>query len=176
MSWGQCVSYFRVPSQSSISVKKTTIVKMTRQKYNSLLIEAKINDWLKKNPRPIEYNPLQPDLFEAEFMLPWIVKHTEAREKIINFVNQIGNKVKVYARYKGDVGYPRKIMEFKSDHQKLMILDGAYANHLWSKSIQKGQRTANILAKINPDFIALKVVDGKQECILVPSLRLKEVA
>lgn len=174
--YGQAVQYYRVPSEAKRFSVKTCCQRMTHEQYIERLIQAKLDDWVEKHPRPIPYNPKEKDMFESFFMLPWIDEHTKARENIVNFVNNIGTKVHVFARYKGDKGYPRKIMEFHSDHQKLMILDGKYANHLGSKTVRKVQRVADRIGRFDSRLIALKIVDGNQECILIPNPRFKAVA
>lgn len=167
--WGQASAWVRVKSEAGKFHDRYIIPKMTRTRYNELLVEAKLKDWEKKHPRPIPRDDAQRDLFEAQFMVPWIDAHTKAREKIIEFVNNIGNRAKVYARYEGDDGYPTKVMELKSDGSKFTIMDGKYTNHLDSANIRRVQRAANLMHKDNPRLIALKIVDKGQECILVPA-------
>ena len=166
---GKQTAYFRVKSEAGQFHDRYIIPKMTRTRYNELLVEAKLKDWEKKHPRPIPKDDAQKDLFEAQFMVPWVDEHTKAREKIIEFVNNIGNRAKVYARYEGDVGYPTKVMELKSDGSKFMIIDGKYTNHLDSVNIRRVQRAANLMHEDNPKLVALKIVDKNQECILVPA-------
>lgn len=167
-SYGQAVQYYRVLSQAAKSYNKTIIKKTTHQQYISRLIDAKLQDWIKKNPCPIDMNSPQKDLFEAEYLPEWTERREKALKNITQIVTNMSNKVVVFARYKKDVGYPHKVMEFKSDGQKLMILDGAYANHLWSNSIKRAQKRANSLGRCNPDFVSLMVIDGCQKCILIP--------
>lgn len=174
MPYGQCVSYFRVASEAAIF--NSCRHNLSHEQYQEKLVEAKLKDWEKKHPRPIPYSDTEKDLFEPLFMNKWHEERNRAKKEIINFVHKIGSKVLVYARYVGDVGYPRRIMEFHSDHQKLMILDGKYANHLGSKTIQRVQQLANKLGHDDPRLIALRVVDGSQECILIPARCYKEVA
>lgn len=165
--WGMETAYFRVKSPADIYNKKTTIPKMTRDRYNELLIEAKLKDWEKKHPRPIKKDDAQKDLFEAQFMVPWVDEHTKAREKIVDFVNNIGNRAKIFARYEGDDGYPTKIMELRSDGKKLISDSGNFPNSD-SVTVRKVQRAANIISMKNPKLIALKIVDKNQELIVIP--------
>lgn len=175
-SYGQAVQYYPVPSEAKKFHDKNIVHHMTHKEYLDRLIQAKLDDWVKKNPRPIKKDSDVQDMFESQFMVPWVQRHTEAREKIMQFVHNIGTKVQVFARYNGDTGYPRRVTEFRSDHQKLMIMDGKYANHLGSKTIQKVQRIADRLGRFDSSLIALKVVDGSQECILIPNPRFKAAA
>lgn len=165
--YGEAVQYYRIKSQAAKAYEKTVNKKLTHEEYKKRLIQAKLNDWIRKNPCPIDTTSQQKDLFESEYLPKW----NEAKEKMLknicDIVENIGNKVFVYARYKGDDTYYRKIMEFKSDGRKLMILDGSYANHMWSKSIKRAQKRANLLGK-DDNFVSLMVVDGNQKCILVP--------
>lgn len=169
-SWGEFVNYFRVMSQAGIFNKKYMNVKMTKERYETLLIQAKLIDWEKKHPRPVQRptkeNP-QLDLFETEFMVPWVIEHTDAREQIEKFVKNIGNRALVYARYEGDIGYPSQIMKLRSDGHNFMSNNGNYANSV-SINIRKVQRAANSLYENNPKLIALKIVDSGKECIIVP--------
>lgn len=170
-NWGEYSHWIRVKSESGVFHDRTIITNMTHDKYKELLIDAKLKDWEKKHQRPIPRDDKQKDLFEAQFMIPWIDEHTKAREKIVEFVNNIGNRVKVFARYKNDVeGYMHKVAELKSDGSKFMILDGKYANYD-SQVINKVQNLANKIYKTNKKLIALKVVDKTQECILIPNKR-----
>lgn len=166
MPYGQCVNYFRVKSEAAIF--NNCHHRLSHEQYLKRLIEAKLKDWEKKHPRPIPYSDTEKDLFEPLFMNKWHEEKDCAEQKIIEFVHKIGSKVLIYARYVDDIGYPHKIAEFRSDHSKLSILDGAYTNHLFSKTVQKAQKIANALAKQEPNFIALRVVDGNQNCILIP--------
>lgn len=165
--WGMMTAYFRVKSPADIYNQKTIIPKMTRDRYNELLIEAKLKDWEKKHPRPIKKDDAQKDLFEAQFMLPWVDEHTKAREKIVDFVNNIGNRAKIFARYEGDDGYPTKIMELRSDGKKLISDSGNFPNND-SVTVRKVQRAANIISMKNPKLIALKIIDKNQELIVIP--------
>lgn len=170
---GKQVAYFRVKSEMGKFYDRTIIPKMTRTKYNDLLIEAKLKDWEKKHPRPIPKDDAQKDLFEAQFMVPWVAEHTKARERIVEFVNNIGNRAQVYARYIGDTGYPHKIMNVRSDGKPFMIIDGKYNNYE-SSVINRVQRAANSLHENNPRLIALKVIEGSKECIVVPHIPLEK--
>lgn len=169
-AWGMQTDYFRVPSPASIYHERTIGKKMTHEEYKERLIEAKLADWVKKNPRPVPKNDAQKDLFEAQFMVPWVQAHTEAREKIVKFVENIGNRVKVFARYERDTGpnmYPTKIMELRSDGKPLIEKSGYY-NNQDSSVVRKVQRAANALSKQDPSLIALKIVDMDHELIVVP--------
>lgn len=163
MSWGAYTNYFRVLSEAGIYNKAKS--RMTKQLYQDLLIEAKAKDWVAKHPRPVPYDSLQKDLFEAEFMLPWIDEYTKQREKIAEFVKNIGSKVYLYARYQGDVGYPHLITTFKSDHSDLMINGGYYTNPK-SKTVRKAKLVIDCSAKVRKDLIAVMIVDGDQRCII----------
>lgn len=169
-SWGKATKHFRVLSELGNFHNRVTHRKMTHEQYNELLIEAKLKDWEYKHPRPIPKDDKQKDLFEAQFMVPWVDEHTKAREKIIEFVNNIGNRAKVFARYQDDIGYPTKIMELKSDGSKFMIIDGKYTNYLGSVNIRKVQRAADSIKENNPKLIALKIVDREQQCIITPKV------
>ena len=171
--YGTSIKYVRVLSEAGKFHNKTIIPKMTRTKYNELLVEAKLKNWEKKHPRPIPKDSAQKDLFEAQFMVPWVDEHTKAREKIVDFVSNIGNRVTVFARYSGDVGYPHKLMSLKSDGSKFLIMEGKYTNYE-STVINKVQRAANLLSKSNQRLIALKVVDKSQECIITPYVPVEE--
>jgi hypothetical protein len=166
MPYGQCVDYFRVRSEAARFNQRTG--KLTRSQFLDRLIQAKVDDWERKNPKPIKQDSTQKDLFENEFMNEWYEKRLRAYENAKTFVCGIGTKVTIFARYVGDTGYPHKIAEFRSDHQPLLMIDGAYANRLTSKTIKKAQIIANSIDKKRNDFIAIKVVDGDQACILLP--------
>lgn len=172
-NWGEISNWIRIKSESGVFHDKHIIPKMTHDKYNELLIEAKLKDWEKKHPRPIPKDDAQKDLFEAQFMVPWVDEHTKARERIVEFVNNIGNRAQVYARYIGDTGYPHKIMNVRSDGKPFMIIDGKYNNYE-SSVINRVQRAANSLHENNPRLIALKVIEGSKECIVVPHIPLEK--
>lgn len=166
--YGQAIQYYRVLSQAAKAYNKTVIKKLTREQYKERLIQAKLNDWIRKNPCPIDIKSQQKDLFEEEYLTKWNEAKEKMLENITHIVNNLHNRVCVYARYKGDDTYSKRIMEFKSDGRNLMILNGAYANHMWSNSIKRAQKRANMLGRTNPNFVSLMVVDGKQKCILIP--------
>jgi len=170
-SWGEHTDYFRVLSEAGKFHNLHTISKTTHEQYKERLIEAKLKDWEKKHPRPIPKDDKQKDLFEAQFMVPWVDEHTKAREEIIKFVDNIGNRAKVYARYEHDVGtnnlYPTKIMELRSDGKKLISDTGNHAN-FDSTVVRKVQRAANAIKAKDSKLIALKIVDKNQELIVIP--------
>lgn len=172
-NWGMMSSWIRVKSELGVFHSKSIVPKMTRAKYNDLLIEAKLKDWEKKHPRPIPKDDAQKDLFEAQFMVPWIDEHTKAREKIKQFVENIGNRVIIFARYVGDVGYPRKVTEIKSDNKPFLIMDGKYNNYD-SKVVNTAQKLANDMKKTNQKLIALKIVEGNKQCIVIPYVPIEE--
>lgn len=165
-NWGMVTDYFRIIPPAKIYYDRTILKKMTHEEYKQRLIDAKLSDWVKKHPRPIPKDDAQKDLFEAQFMVPWVAEHTQARENIVKFVDNIGNRATVYARYEGDDGYPTKVMELKSDGKKLISDNGNFAN-MESTVVRKVQRAANSLHKKNPKLIALKIVDN-QELIVIP--------
>lgn len=167
MSWGQLVDYFRVKSEAAKFHDKTINKKLTRKMFLSLLIESKLKDWDKKHPRPIPFDPLQRDLFEAEFMLPWINKRTEARERIIEKVLKMNNQANVYARYNGDSGYPHKLFSIRLRDYQLQLKDGSY-NKEPNPIINKVQCSANRLKRLNPSLIALKIIDRNSSRIIIP--------
>lgn len=165
MPYGQCVNYFRVRSEVARFNQRTG--KLTRSQFLDRLIQAKVDDWERKNPRPVKHDPLQKDLFEEEFMDDWYIKRLQVREKARTFVMNMGTKVTVFARYVGDTGYPRKVAEFRSDHKVYAIENGHYTNPE-SMDLKKAQRIANRLCLRDSNFIAVRVTDGKQSCILCP--------
>lgn len=173
--YGTAVNYYRVLSQAAKAYNKTITKRLTHEQYKQRLIQAKLNDWVRKNPCPIDTTSQQKDLFEEHYLSKWNEAKEKMLENITNAVENMGNRVSVYARYKNDMGYSKKIMEFKSDGRNLMILDGAYANHMWSNSIKRAQKRANLLGK-DDNFVSVMVVDGKQKCILIPHRGLKFAA
>lgn len=174
MNWGAIVDYFRVPSQAAKAYDKTIIKKTTREQYKQRLIKAKLDDWIKNNPCPVDTKSIQKDLFEDEYLPKWEEAKEKALENISNIVENIGKKVVVYAHYKKDTGYNQEVMKLKSDGKKLMTLNGAYVNYA-SKSIRRAQKCANLLAK-DCNFVSLMVVDGNQKCILIPHKPLNKAA
>lgn len=167
--FGKATKYYRIPSEAKIFTDKTTIPKMTHEKYKELLVDAKLKDWEKKHPRPIPKDDAQRDLFEAQFMVPWVDEHTKERERLIEFVNNIGNRAKVFARYDGDKDYSTRVMSLKSDGCTFMKKEGKFTNYD-SPNIRKVQRAADSIKENNPKLIALKIVDREQECIIVPKI------
>lgn len=166
LSWGTCVSYFRVPSEAKRFHDKT-LHKLSHMDYLSKLAEAKLKDWDKKNPRPVPYDPQQRDLFEAEFNLPWISARTTMREKIIEKVLKSQNRATVYARYEDDVGYPHRLFTISLKGYELQLKDGSF-NNAKNNTILRVQRAANRLKEQNPSLVALKIINGNSSRIIIP--------
>ena len=172
--YGTAVKYYRVRSQAAKFYDKTIIRKMTHENYVELLINAKLQDWIKKHPCPIDVHSIQKDLFEDEYMAEWNENKQKALENITKNVRNVGNKIIVYARYKGDIGYPHKIKELKPDNKQFIVENGMFINRK-SKSIITAQKCANKMTE-DPNFISLMLVYKQDKCIIVPQSLIKLAA
>lgn len=68
-SWGTEIKKWKVPSESATLNNKFTVTKATEQ----LLLEHKMNRWVKRHPQPCKDN----DLFKEEFLTKWKQKRNE---------------------------------------------------------------------------------------------------
>lgn len=137
MSYGMCTDYFRVPSETEILNKKNTPKKLNRTEFMEALVQAKLKDWEKKNPRPIKTDTDTKDLFEDQFIPQWEKAREEALEHIRDVVVSMYHKLKVvgnkvdYAkgRMKPEVVAKIKDEEMKGHHvtyPKLKTTDKLY--------------------------------------------------
>lgn len=169
-SYGAATMCFRIKSESQKLYERTLIPRFTREELIIRLLSAKLKDWEDKNKRPIPENDIQQHMFKEYSMKLWETAKEEAEKKIKAFIANIGKRVKVFARYKKDLnGYPHEIMQIKSDGSKFITDDGKFTNPK-SKVVAKVQRKADVLYKENPELVALKIVDGSQECIITPRI------
>lgn len=169
-SYGAATMCFKVKSESQKLYERTLIPRFTREELIIRLLSAKLKDWENKNERPIPENDPQQHMFKEYSMKLWETAKEEAEKKIKAFIANIGKRVKVFARYKKDLnGYPHEIMQIKSDGSKFITDDGKFTNPK-SKVVAKVQRKADVLYKENPELVALKIVDGSQECIITPRI------
>lgn len=70
-----------------------TLHKMNKAEYMEKLVEHKVAKWERKHPCPVD--PGNNDLFEEEFMKPWLLEKQLATERIRDFVISVYDKLPI---------------------------------------------------------------------------------
>ena len=77
-----------------------TLPKMNQIEYAEKLVQHKLARWVRRNPAPIKDDKTQQDLFEKEFMTPWIALKNAAEERFRDFVVSLYDKLPLTGRFK----------------------------------------------------------------------------
>lgn len=79
---------------------KTIAKPMTREEYWEGLVQHKLDRWIRKHPRPIKDDKINPDLFENQLIPEWEAEKTAVEERFRDFViskydklHIVGNRV-----------------------------------------------------------------------------------
>lgn len=138
-------------------------IKMTRERYDELLIEHKKAKWLRKHPCPIKQNDKEPDLFEQAFMSHWKRMFDRAIEHIREVVLFKRDKLPLTGRFqKSDTEF----MEEKVADIKDTEGEGNKINHLdpeKSPLLKKAQKKTNQVKAKRPNLVCTNLRDKKKQ-------------
>ena len=138
-------------------------VKMTRDRYNELMIAHKTAKWLRKHPRPVKQDDKEPDLFEQEFMGPWREMYNKAVEHIREVVLSKRDKLPLTGRFqKSDTEFTEeKVAEIKDTEN-----EGDKINHLDPKKsplLKKAQKKTNQVKAKRSNLVCTNLRDRKNQ-------------
>ena len=87
-SWGACVDYFDVPSETKVMSERVVIKCIGSANFMERLAQHKLAKWVRKNPAPCD----EMDLFKNEFLEPWKEERDKALEHFRDIVVSIYDK------------------------------------------------------------------------------------
>lgn len=138
--------------------------KMNRVEYMEKLVQHKLMRWIRKNPAPVKQDDMQQDLFESEFMTPWIQAKSDAENRFRDFVVSVYDKLPLTGRFKinrnGTTAYQEKLIAEVKDING----EGHHINDLKpneSKLLKKVQEITNIVHAKNKNLVATNLRDHK---------------
>lgn len=99
-SWGACVDYFDVPSETKVMSEQVVIKRIGSTNFMERLAQHKLAKWVRKHPAPCN----EMDLFKNEFLEPWKEERDKALEHFRDVVVSIYDKtVLPYDRKKASI-------------------------------------------------------------------------
>ena len=87
-SWGACVDYFDVPSETKVMSERVVIKCIGKANFMERLAQHKLAKWVRKHPAPCD----ESDLFKNEFLKPWEEERDRALEHFRDVVVSIYDK------------------------------------------------------------------------------------
>lgn len=142
-----------------------TLPKMNHVEYMEKLVQHKLAKWERKNPKPINADDKQADLFEKEFMIPWQNEREAATERIRDFVISIYDKLPLTGRFEvrksGTATYQDELLAELKDING----DGHHINDLdikKSKLVKKAQKITNKVHAKRSNLICSNLKDHKR--------------
>lgn len=87
-SWGACVDYFDVPSETKVMNERVVIKCIGKANFMERLAQHKLARWMRKHPAPCD----ESDLFKNEFLKPWEEERDKALEHFRDVVVSIYDK------------------------------------------------------------------------------------
>ena len=138
-----------------------TIHKMNRIEYMEALVKHKLAKWERKNPKPIQ-DESEKDIFEEEFMAPWMIARNRAEERIRDFVVSVYDKLLLTGRFKvGESKYTEeKVAELKDINGEGHHINALPAS---SKLLKKAQDITNKTKVKRPNLVATNLRDHKKQ-------------
>lgn len=167
-SWGACVDYFDVPSETKVMNERVVIKCIGKANFMERLAQHKLAKWVRKHPAPCD----ESDLFKNEFLKPWEEERDKALERFRNVVVSTYFKLKLYGRYNQyDNGYNKLIGLIENKTTELFDKNVTQLN-TDSVILDRACKLVNIEAKKYKNFIAGRLEDpnGKQGIIIIPKL------
>ena len=136
--------------------------RMNRVVYMEKLVEHKLARWIRKNPPPIQQDDEQKDLFEQQFMQPWIEARDAATERFRNNVISTYDKLTLTGRFKkNEHQYEEKVVaeikDIGGEGHKINDL-----NLKTSKLLKKAQDITNEIHKKNARLMCTNLRDHKK--------------
>jgi len=167
-SWGACVDYFDVPSETKVMSERVVIKRIGSANFMERMAQHKLAKWVRKHPAPCD----EMDLFKSEFLEPWKEERDKALERFRDVVVSTYYKLKLYGRYSQcDSGYPKLIGFVKN---KTTELFGTTVTQLNTDSIilDRACKIINIEAAKNKTLIGglLKDPNERQGVIIIPKI------
>lgn len=142
-----------------------TIHKMNQIEYAEKLVQHKLARWIRRNPAPIKDDKTQQDLFEKEFMTPWITLKNAAEERFRDFVVSLYDKLPLTGRFKinpkGTALYQEELIAEIKDVDG----EGHHINDLKpgkSKLIKKAQEITNKVHAKHGNLMCANLRDHKR--------------
>lgn len=162
-SWGTSTDFFRAPSEATMMYNKTIFQpKKLAAWYMEQVVQHKLAKWEKKHPRPVKEDETQPDLFEAQFVVPWEKEREDALERIRDFVVSVYDKLPLTGRFKKTENeYTESLVAELKDKN----MDGHRVNELdpeKSKLLKKAQVVTNKVKAKRPSLVATNLKDHKR--------------
>lgn len=138
-------------------------IRMTQNRYKELLIAHKTAKWIRKHPRPIKQNDKEPDLFEQEFMAPWIEMYNKAVKHIREVVFSKRDKLPLTGRFeeKNATYMEKKVAEIVDEER-----EGDKINHLDPKKsplLKKAQKKTNQIKAKHSNLVCTNLRDRKNK-------------
>lgn len=142
-----------------------TIHKMNQIEYAEKLVQHKLARWIRRNPAPIKDDKTQQDLFEMEFMTPWIALKNAAEERFRDFVVSLYDKLPLTGRFKinpkGTTVYQEELIAEIKDIDG----EGHHINDLKpdkSKLMKKAQEITNKVHAKHGNLMCANLRDHKR--------------
>lgn len=156
---------FKQPKSLRKKYNPYTIHKMNQIEYAEKLVQHKLARWMRRHPAPIKDDKTQQDLFEKEFMTPWIASKNSAEERFRDFVVSLYDKLPLTGRFKispkGTAVYQEELIAELKDING----EGHHINDLKpneSKLIKKAQKITNEVHAKRANLVATNLRDHKR--------------
>ncbi len=142
-----------------------TLLKMNQVEYAEKLVQHKVARWVRRNPAPVKDDKTQQDLFEKEFMTPWIAMKNSAEERFRDFVVSLYDKLPLTGRFKinkkGTATYQEELVAELKDING----EGHHINDLKpkeSKLMKKAQEITDEVHAKRKNLVATNLRDHKR--------------